>query len=169
MRLGLCGAAAFLFLSVPTIPAEAACFGELGCTDRKTFAAADLERLSCDTLWTVRNTIFHEKGYCFQTPRGRAAFPGKNCFTSKMDDIGLNRFERANVNAIARVEQSICSKSASRQPPEADSIETRGFERDRQETAPASPPPQPPAPPQPPRRDEDPSLPTGRGGTALPE
>ena len=33
-------------------------------------------------LWTARNTIYHENGYCFRTARGKANFSNDGCVTS---------------------------------------------------------------------------------------
>lgn len=40
-----------------------------------TAKAADV----CEALWRARNAIFANKGYCFESPEGQAAF-GKGCF-----------------------------------------------------------------------------------------
>ncbi|MBN8999981.1 MAG: YARHG domain-containing protein [Rhizobiales bacterium] len=85
--------------------ARAACFETIGCTDSETFSTAALRQLSCDSLWTARNTIFHENGYCFQTARGRANFSNDGCYTSDQAAIRLNSYERANVKAITKVEK----------------------------------------------------------------
>jgi YARHG domain len=55
-------------------------------------------------LWEVRNTIYKERGYCFQTQKGIQAFGNAGC---KYDDAGkvpLNVAERYNVNAIKKAE-----------------------------------------------------------------
>jgi hypothetical protein len=85
--------------------AEAACLETVGCTDSQRMSVGDLRELSCDSLWTVRNTIYHENGYCFQTARGRETFSNDGCVTSHQASIRLNQYERANVQAVIRVER----------------------------------------------------------------
>ncbi len=85
-------------------PAMSACFEMIGCTDSEYFSDADLRRLSCDALWTVRNTIFYENGYCFQTAKGKAVFSNVGCMYTVSGNVPLNRVERANVERIKVVE-----------------------------------------------------------------
>lgn len=88
--------------------AHAACFeslGRTGCTDAEVFPHADLRALSCENLWWVRNTIFHENGYCFKTAKGRASFDNTGCRTSDTSRLRLNEFERANIARIVEVER----------------------------------------------------------------
>ena len=162
MRPGLSAAAAFVFLCLPMRPADAGCFDSIGCTDRTTFAEVDLERLSCDRLWFIRNSIYRERGYCFQTDRGRDTFSNEGCVTEDVGRVALNHYERANVKAIHGVELRMCTNSAARQAP--DRVETRDVQTTRPQAAPRPNPPSPPPVP-----EQDPNLPTGRGGTASPE
>ncbi|MCX5515269.1 hypothetical protein C3941_22460 [Kaistia algarum] len=85
--------------------ARAACFEAIGCTDSQKMSLANLRTLSCDTLWTARNTIYYENGYCFRTARGQANFSNDGCTTSNQAAIRLNSYERANVQAITKVER----------------------------------------------------------------
>jgi len=85
-------------------PAMSACFELVGCTDSESFTDANLRRLSCDALWTVRNTIFYENGYCFQTAKGQAVFSNAGCKYTVSGQVPLNRFERNNVERIKAVE-----------------------------------------------------------------
>lgn len=41
--------------------------------------AQDAAYMSCGELWYARNAIYARNGYCFETPRARAAF-GAGCF-----------------------------------------------------------------------------------------
>ena len=41
--------------------------------------AHDAEKLGCEQLWTVRNGIYHARGYCFKTERAREAFGNQGC------------------------------------------------------------------------------------------
>lgn len=85
-------------------PAMSACFELIGCTDSEYFSEAQLRRLSCDALWTVRNTIFDENGYCFQTAKGKAVFSNVGCLYTVSGNVPLNKFERSNVERIKAVE-----------------------------------------------------------------
>jgi hypothetical protein len=54
----------------------------------------------CDALWRARNAIFANKGYCFESGEGQAAF-GKGCFPP----FGkLTPSEEADVQSIKAVE-----------------------------------------------------------------
>lgn len=90
---------------VPAKAVQAACFEDVGCTDSQKMSTASLRRLSCDNLWMVRNAIYHENGYCFQTARGQDNFSNVGCLTSNQSAIKLNSYERANVQAVRKVEK----------------------------------------------------------------
>lgn len=85
-------------------PAMSACFELVGCTDSEYFSQAQLRRLSCDALWTVRNTIFDENGYCFQTAKGKAVFSNAGCKYTVSGNVPMNKFERTNVERVKAVE-----------------------------------------------------------------
>jgi hypothetical protein len=85
-------------------PAFSACFELIGCTDSEYFTDAQLRRLSCDALWTVRNTIFDENGYCFQTAKGKAVFSNVGCKYTVSGNVPLNKYERSNVERVKAVE-----------------------------------------------------------------
>lgn len=61
-----------------------------------TAKAADV----CEALWRARNAIFANKGYCFESPEGQAAF-GKGCFPPYGK---LTPAEEADVQRIKDVE-----------------------------------------------------------------
>ena len=89
-----------------TGPASAACFESgIGCTESQLAPYWALKQLSCDALWTVRNTIYHENGYCFQTARGRANFDNTGCTYVTSGQVPLNAFESANVTRVQQVEK----------------------------------------------------------------
>ncbi|MBS0249438.1 MAG: YARHG domain-containing protein [Proteobacteria bacterium] len=54
----------------------------------------------CEALWRARNAIFANKGYCFESPEGQAAF-GKSCFPPYGK---LTPAEEADVQRIKDVE-----------------------------------------------------------------
>ncbi len=85
-------------------PGFAACFELIGCTDSHYFSTTQLKKLSCDSLWTVRNTIFDENGYCFQTAKGKAVFSNAGCMYTNSGSVPLNKYERSNIAKVKSVE-----------------------------------------------------------------
>ena len=85
-------------------PGNAGCYEDIGCSDRDLMPMEDLLEISCGNLWHVRNDIYDDNGYCFQTERGRAAFHNYDCTFDIMGDVPLNDIERRNVEAIAAAE-----------------------------------------------------------------
>ena len=99
-------AAAVAFLLCGAVPAVAACFESgVGCTNSGYMPYSALRRLSCDALWTVRNTMYSENGYCFKTARGLAAFDNSTCSYDDLGMVPLNAYERENVGRIVKVER----------------------------------------------------------------
>jgi hypothetical protein len=88
-----------------TAPAAAACFEDIGCTDSQYFATPLLFTLSCDSLWTARNFMYDEHGYCFQTARAQAVFSNEGCFVTDGASIAFNAFEVENIDRIRAVER----------------------------------------------------------------
>jgi hypothetical protein len=101
------GAAASLLIvvSFSAAPAHADCFEVIGCTDSDWFDGDDLEELSCENLWHVRNRIFDENGYCFATDRGREAFDNSDCWVEDQADVELSEIEQHNVDEIVEAEE----------------------------------------------------------------
>jgi hypothetical protein len=87
-------------------PVAAACFESgVGCTDDHYIPKAVLRTLSCDALWTVRNFIYDEKGYCFQTAKAQAVFSNEGCFITNASLIQFNAYERTNIDRLVAVER----------------------------------------------------------------
>ncbi len=97
---------AFAILALSTSSAFSNCYEIIGCTNSDHFATSDLENLSCQTLWEVRNQIYHENGYCFQSERAAATFSNDSCSISHAADVTLNNHERSNIERIKSVEKS---------------------------------------------------------------
>jgi hypothetical protein len=102
--------AAFCALAVPLSAtfagtADAYCSRGLGCSDSRHFSYDDLIVATCANLWTLRNSIFDENGYCFATAAGRRVFDNADCRYRDVADVPLNRYERANVETIREVER----------------------------------------------------------------
>lgn len=96
-------------LAAAASPARAECYDVYGCTDRNYFDVRTLlsPGPTCEFLYTMRNSIYAEHGYCFQSPRAIAAFGNANCRTSNPNALGFNRYESANASTILRAEQSM--------------------------------------------------------------
>jgi hypothetical protein len=99
--------AAFLAPLALSAPAQAACYEDIGCTDTDRYSWQELRDLaSCQVLWEIRNGIFHENGYCFETARARNTFGNAGCRYRSMSAIPLNSVERANIKAVQRAERA---------------------------------------------------------------
>lgn len=100
---------AALLLAAATLAssaARAACYDVFGCSDRDAFRAADLrDGPTCEFLWTMRNTIYQERGYCFRTAQAIGSFGNEGCRFREIGDVPLSRIERANAATIAEVER----------------------------------------------------------------
>ncbi|GHF51214.1 caspase family protein [Seohaeicola zhoushanensis] len=74
-------------------------------------AAARPATNQCEDLWYQRNAYFARHGYCFQSPRGRAAFPPANCIPGlTVAQVPLSPAERAEVERLAALEQGLGCK-----------------------------------------------------------
>jgi hypothetical protein len=58
---------------------------------------------SCQELWFMRNSIYHDMGYCFQTARAIRTFGNQGCFTRNPH---FNRHQRSNIAAITAAEDA---------------------------------------------------------------
>ena len=105
-KLLLLGAAVVLALAVRGEPARAACFESgVGCTNDHYISKGVLNTLSCDALWTVRNSIYDERGYCFRTERARESFSNDDCYVKDASRLKFNSYERTNIDRIVVVER----------------------------------------------------------------
>jgi hypothetical protein len=87
-------------------PAYADCYENIGCTDSDEYDVDDLEELSCENLWFVRNRIYDENGYCFKTDRAREQFDNSDCWVKNQANVKLSTVERHNVDAIVEAEEA---------------------------------------------------------------
>ena len=107
----LIAAATIGFAALFTTPAaNAACFDSgVGCTDSEVIPEDALKQLSCDALWTVRNAIFDENGYCFKTAKAKAIYSNEGCSYTTMAAMPLNSHETKNIAHVQAVEtQKAC-------------------------------------------------------------
>ena len=64
----LAASAAALSLMVAVGPAAAGCYeAGVDCTDDHNIPKDVLRTMTCDSLWSLRNSIYNEHGYCFKT------------------------------------------------------------------------------------------------------
>jgi hypothetical protein len=107
MRLSVLTAALLAAAALLLQPsgARAACYESIGCTNSQYFKSSALKKLSCQNLWTVRNTIYKENRYCFKTEKAKNEIGNAGCIYHDMGAVPLNAYERANVGAIAKVEK----------------------------------------------------------------
>src|SRR5438045_7323217 len=73
------------------------CYETIGCVQDRAIEQSQAEKLGCDQLWTARNGIYHARGYCFKTERGRQEFGNENCSVDDEAQVPLNDYERATV------------------------------------------------------------------------
>lgn len=87
-------------------PATAACFESgVGCTDDHRISTSVLRGLSCDALWTVRNSIYNDNGYCFKTSAARSVFDNSDCYVNNAANLHFNSYESTNISRIVSVEK----------------------------------------------------------------
>ena len=92
-------------------PALADCYALVGCADHDDFALhyrylASPGGPTCDQLYQMRNRIYAEHGYCFQTARGIAIFGNQGCVSANANALGLNAIELANAATILQAENA---------------------------------------------------------------
>jgi hypothetical protein len=105
-RSGFAALIATVALCAAAGTADAACFESgVNCTDDHNIPKSILRTLSCDALWTVRNMMYDEKGYCFQTAKAQAVFSNEGCYVLNASLIPFNAYERTNIDRIVSVER----------------------------------------------------------------
>lgn len=96
--------AAALLLVAGASPSFAACYQGLGCTDTTIFPKSVLRTYSCQALWELRNVMYAENGYCFQTKRAINFFGNGGCYITNAAKVPLTSIEQSNIAAIKSVE-----------------------------------------------------------------
>jgi hypothetical protein len=81
------------------------CYEIVGCPHKEIISEAQIQDFSCQNLWLVRNTIFHQRGYCFQTSRGRVEFDNSHCSSSAISDLRLSFVEKENIATLREMER----------------------------------------------------------------
>jgi len=88
--------------------ARADCYDVFGCSDKNLFRLQDLVTgPTCDFLYTMRNAIYAQHGYCFRTQRGIATFGNQGCVSGNVNALGLNRIEQTNAATILKAERML--------------------------------------------------------------
>ena len=65
---------------------------------------------SCQDLWTERNQIYKDAGYCFKTRRAINQFGNAGCQYDSQNEVPLTARQKRAVNEIVRFERSLgCS------------------------------------------------------------
>jgi hypothetical protein len=49
---------------------------------------------------------FHQRGFCFQTARGRKEFDNRRCSANSVAELKLSEVEKANVATLEKAERS---------------------------------------------------------------
>jgi YARHG domain len=81
------------------------CYENVGCPHKDRITDAQARGLSCENLWLVRNTIYYQHGYCFETERGRKEFSNSRCTTNSITDLQFNPVERPNIATLQAIER----------------------------------------------------------------
>lgn len=74
------------------------------CVEDVYVTPPDLVHASCETLWVLRNSIFKDAKYCFQSARAVSWFGNEGCLHSEQELVPLNDYQRSNVSVIKSVE-----------------------------------------------------------------
>ncbi len=108
-----------ILLGLSAVPASAQisasiespqCYEGVGCPHKDRIAEKQIRSHSCENLWLIRNTIFHQRGYCFQSGRGKSEFSNSRCTVNTVSDLKLTPVENDNVGTIEKLErQKRCS------------------------------------------------------------
>jgi hypothetical protein len=104
-RSGIAMVLASALVAVAAPALAGSCFEDVGCPDDHAIPESELRQLSCDALWTVRNSIYHDNGYCFQTARALEVWSNQGCRYHDSARVPLNAYESGNVERIRTVER----------------------------------------------------------------
>ena len=81
------------------------CYEGVGCPHKDRITDRQISSYSCENLWLLRNTIFHQRGYCFQTGRGKTEFNNSRCTVKSVAELALTAVEKDNVSTIEKLER----------------------------------------------------------------
>jgi hypothetical protein len=103
----------FIAASALASPASAGCH-LVDCVENVYVQPEELDGTDCGTLWTLRNSIYNDAGYCFKTERAKEFFINEGCTIEDIDAVPLNEFQRHNIEVIAAAEKK---SNCTAQPP----------------------------------------------------
>ena len=86
-------------------PAAAGCH-LIDCVEDVVVKRWEIKNYSCPQLWVLRNSIYDDAGYCFNTVRGRNWFSNDDCQYEDAGDVPLSWRQRKNVALFKSVEAS---------------------------------------------------------------
>jgi hypothetical protein len=76
----------------------------IDCVENVYIEKKDVAKHSCEQLWILRNSVYDDAGYCFQSARGKKWFVNDGCTYSDQAEVPLNDYQRHNVDVLAGVE-----------------------------------------------------------------
>jgi hypothetical protein len=94
----------FVVLLSFAAPSSASCLENVGCTNDHYMTLLEVQQLGCQNLYTLRNVIYRDNGYCFKTARAIAELGNDGCVHDDAGAVPLNAYERANVELVKQVE-----------------------------------------------------------------
>jgi hypothetical protein len=80
------------------------CYEQIGCPHSRYFQKSELRQISCQLLRDVRNIVYKQNGYCFNTDAGKKDYSNEACRYQNEANVPLNAFERHNIALVKRVE-----------------------------------------------------------------
>lgn len=75
------------------------------CAATPALAGDDPRLWSCGELWSARNAIYKDGGYCFRTARAIREFGNAGCRYDDINDVPLSANQRVQVADIIRTER----------------------------------------------------------------
>ena len=84
-------------------PASAGCH-LIDCVENVVVKKWQVKTFSCQRLWILRNSIYDDAGYCFNTARGKKWFVNDGCLYDDVNDVPLSAVQRKNINTLRSVE-----------------------------------------------------------------
>jgi YARHG domain len=96
-------AAVLAFCVLISGPAAAGCH-LVDCVEEVPVSKADLEPLTCETLWILRNSIFDQYGYCFKTKKAMDWFNNDDCKIDDAEALPISAIQKSNIEKIKAME-----------------------------------------------------------------
>jgi hypothetical protein len=95
--------AALAALALIPAPVRAGCH-LVDCVEDVYVKPYQLKGKSCEDLWILRNSIYKDARYCFQTQRAKSFFGNQGCKYEDQSAVPLNDYQRHNVRVIKTAE-----------------------------------------------------------------